>query len=376
MSEEFVEQVNVVQPMNDSEQMNVAEQMSEPTQTTEVVIDFKKEKKFCSGIGMNFFIFFLIANGLQLLVSGLVMALAPQMAVDNYGLYLVLAMAPMYVIGVPVLVKLCKRREAVQLTQHKLGFGNFVIFMTMCFALMIIGNFIGMFINFIIGLIKGAPVINSVDVLMNSSSLWANIIIVGICAPIFEELMFRKLIVDRMVRYGEATAIVVSGLMFGLFHGNFTQFFYAAALGMIFAFIYVKTGRLRYTIIAHMIINMSSTLMVPVLSKIDMAALDEITNLSMSMTGNVSEAAVAEMMTTLSGMIVPLVILMLFVMFEYGMALVGIIFLILRRKSFTCNAGTITLPKGKRASVVWFNVGMILFTISCLALFVYMILVG
>lgn len=370
MSEEFVEQVN------ESEQMNVAEQVSEPDQINEAVIDLKKEKKFCSGIGMNFFIFFLIANGLQLLVSGLVMALAPQMITDNYAWYMILAMAPMYVIAFPVLVLLCRRRETVQLTQHKLGFGNFVIFMTMCFALMIIGNFVGIFINYIIGLIKGSPVINSVDVLMNSSSLWANIIIVGLCAPIFEELMFRKLIVDRMVRYGEATAIVVSGLMFGLFHGNFTQFFYAAALGMIFAFIYVKTGRIRYTIIAHMIINMSSTLMVPVLSKIDMEALDEMTNLSMSMmSGNVSEAAIADMMTTLSGMIVPLVILMIYVMIEYGMALVGIVFLILRRKSFTCNAGIITLPKGKRASVVWFNVGMILFTISCLALFVYMILV-
>ena len=358
---------------------NLNQILEESEQIPIVALDLKAERKFCSGMGMNFFIFFLIANGLQLLVGGLILHLAPEMINDNYALYMILAMAPMYIIGVPVLWLLCKRREAVKLPQNKIGTGNYMIFLFMCFGVMIAGNIVGIIVNLIIGLIKGSPVINSVDLMMNSSTLWANILIVGICAPIFEEVMFRKFIVDRMVRYGEATAIVVSGLMFGLFHGNFTQFFYATALGILFAYIYVKTGKLRYTIFSHFIINMSSTLMVPVLQKLDMEKLEQMSDtleliIESGFSSDKAVALMTENMHQMVDMMVPLIILLVYEMVMYGMAFAGIVLLIARRKRFTCNPGQVTLPKGKRASVVWFNVGMILFTISCLVLFVYTIL--
>ena len=48
---------------------------------------------------------------------------------------------------------------------------------------------------------------------------------------------------------------MVSGLMFGLFHGNLNQFVYAFVLGLFLAFLYVKTGNLKITIALHMMIN-------------------------------------------------------------------------------------------------------------------------
>ena len=45
--------------------------------------------------------------------------------------------------------------------------------------------------------------------------------------------MFRKLLIDRIVPFGQRVAVVVSGLAFGLFHGNFYQFFYAFSLGAV-----------------------------------------------------------------------------------------------------------------------------------------------
>ena len=354
-----------MEPYTDLNQMSIAEP----------AVDLKKERKFCSGMGMNYFLFFLIANGLQIIVSALIMALKPEMVTDNYALYMIFAMAPMYLIGVPALWALCKRHPAVKLEKKKMSFGNFLILVMMCFGVMIIGNIIGLIVNAIIGLITGTPVINSVEVMLGSSTVWANILIAGICAPIFEELMFRKFLVDRMVRYGEATAVVVSGLMFGLFHGNFSQFFYAAALGCFFAYVYVKTGKIRYPIIIHMIINMSSTLMLPIMQMIDMDALESLSDASeMMLEGTVSTGLMNDMMAGLAEMIVPLLILMLYELVVYGMAIAGIVLLIVKRKQFTFKAGEVTLPKGKRASVVWGNVGMILFTVACLALFVMTIL--
>ena len=55
--------------------------------------------------------------------------------------------------------------------------------------------------------------------------------------------------------FGEKPAVILSGLAFGLIHGNLTQFFYAFGLGIAFGYIFVKTGKVKYPIILHMIIN-------------------------------------------------------------------------------------------------------------------------
>ena len=100
---------------------------------------------------------------------------------------------------------------------------------------------------------------------MENSNVIVRTLVVGIGAPVFEELIFRKVLIDRTVKYGEYVSIVLSGIMFGLLHGNFSQFFFAALIGMLFAYIYIRTGRIRYTIFLHMAINLSSALVLQTL---------------------------------------------------------------------------------------------------------------
>lgn len=89
------------------------------------------------------------------------------------------------------------------------------------------------------------------------------IIMVAVLAPIFEELVFRKLIIDRTRRYGEVTAIMFSALAFGLFHCNLYQLFYAFGIGLILGYVYVRSGNVILTIIIHMIINGTSSIFAP-----------------------------------------------------------------------------------------------------------------
>ena len=63
------------------------------------------------------------------------------------------------------------------------------------------------------------------DQLIRNSSLWVNLLTTVIMAPVVEELFFRKLVMDRLLGYGQKTAIIISGIMFGMAHGNFSQFF-------------------------------------------------------------------------------------------------------------------------------------------------------
>lgn len=74
-------------------------------------------------------------------------------------------------------------------------------------------------------------------------------------APVLEELVFRKLILNRTKGFGQTTAIVFSALCFGLFHQNLTRFMYAFSLGLFVGYVYIKTGKVVITMILHMLLN-------------------------------------------------------------------------------------------------------------------------
>lgn len=80
-------------------------------------------------------------------------------------------------------------------------------------------------------------------------------------APVLEELAFRKFLLDRIHPFGETVAALTSALLFGLFHGNAAQFPLAFGVGFISATVYMKTGRIAYSILLHMMINLTGTLL-------------------------------------------------------------------------------------------------------------------
>ena len=66
---------------------------------------------------------------------------------------------------------------------------------------------------------------------------------------------------------------MLSAVCFGLLHQNFFQFFYALGLGLLMGYLYVRTGKLRYTILLHAIINFMGGVIAPLLAPVaEMAA--------------------------------------------------------------------------------------------------------
>ena len=78
---------------------------------------------------------------------------------------------------------------------------------------------------------------------------------VGVGAPIAEELLFRGLVIRPLERYGKRFAIIVSALLFGLFHGNLIQAPYAALVGLILGYVAVEYS-IGWAIVLHMFNNM------------------------------------------------------------------------------------------------------------------------
>ena len=88
----------------------------------------------------------------------------------------------------------------------------------------------------------------------------ASVLAFAVVAPVAEEFIFRRLLLDRIRIFGDGAAILIGGAAVGLFHGNLNQTFYAFALGAVFTAIVLMTNRIRYTIAIHMFINGISVL--------------------------------------------------------------------------------------------------------------------
>ena len=93
----------------------------------------------------------------------------------------------------------------------------------------------------------------------SGQSVGLMILVVGIVGPVCEELMFRGIVFHRLKDWIKPqAAIAISALLFGIYHGNVVQFFYAACMGVMLAVIYEKTGTLWISIVAHMAANLWS----------------------------------------------------------------------------------------------------------------------
>ena len=160
------------------------------------------------------------------------------------------------IIGFPLILGLTRNIPTREIQKQKFGFFKFLPYIFMTFGIGIPLSCVGSIINTLLTLPFGGSNTSVILELLNSSSLLPRILVVGILAPIFEELIFRKVLIDRLSRYSTFLAVFVSGLFFGLYHGNFSQFFFATGIGLLFAFLYSKTGKIHLTIILHMIVNL------------------------------------------------------------------------------------------------------------------------
>lgn len=82
------------------------------------------------------------------------------------------------------------------------------------------------------------------------------ILVVGILVPVAEELLFRGLIFQRLAEEMKpVTAILLSALLFGIYHGNVVQGIYAFCIGALMALFYWKFQNLLAPILMHMLAN-------------------------------------------------------------------------------------------------------------------------
>lgn len=233
---------------------------------------------------------------------------------------------PLYVVGVPIYLLILRTVPAHPQPRSQLPASRFLVLLLICFPVTYLGNVIGSLLS---AALSGGTAQNGIETYLTDGgplALFTTIIV----APVVEEYVFRKQLLDRCGRYGEKTAMVFSALAFGLFHMNFYQFFYAFGVGLILAYVYLRTGSLRYPVLIHIIINFM-------------------------------------------GSAVPLFMmshgLELYLLADLGLAVAGLVVGVVHRKRFSLSPAPCELPREGRAKTVYGNAGFLVFALFCAVMF-------
>lgn len=229
--------------------------------------EFRKHvRRLCSYLGFSLCVLFVVVQFVsigisrfkQYLGSNMVMGLGAEvyklMNSDWFSLagYNLLA----YSVAVPAMMLVMRRVPEMRIEPKKMRISKLLMFFVLCMGSGYIFNMVGNIINLFLALMTGRSIYSMTpisDMMLDMSLITA--LYIGVLGPIIEEYIFRGLLLNRMRPLGERAAIIFSALMFGVLHGNLSQFLYASSIGLVLGYVASKTGRIFYSSILHIMVN-------------------------------------------------------------------------------------------------------------------------
>ncbi|MBQ8345144.1 MAG: CPBP family intramembrane metalloprotease [Clostridia bacterium] len=316
-------------------------------------------KRYFSLLGFGVFSMSVVTYLTQLLLMVALMNLAPSLASSTLVLT-VISFLGLYGFGLPCLLLALRRLPKAVPTRQKTSpafvFGGLLI----SFACVLAGNSVSSLLLSLAQSLLGVSPLNPVEVTLSGGTFWLNLAATALLAPILEELIFRKLLCDRLLPLGEGYAVVLSACIFALFHGNFYQLFYAFLIGLCFAYVYVKSGRLSLSILFHVAINLLFGVLPQLIT--EHLDLETVATLSAEWLAG-SEEAFEALTRLLSGpAMIPAVGYVLIGQIQSVGAMAGSILLsvLLFRRKLTLEKGSLLMPEGHTVSPVFLNFGVAL----------------
>jgi len=312
-----------------------------------------------NALGNRYLLFILLSQIIpflfQLLIIPGIPALSDYIENNTGRASLILTVLVFYMIDLPILFFAVRKIPKMKIEERNLGFLNFMIYAFIMAGLASMGSMVGTPIHLLLTVPFSSDEASSSQIveIMTSISIYERIIVMGLIGPAVEELIFRKLLIDRSIKYGEFFSIMLSGVLFGLFHGNFQQLFFASLAGFLFAYIYIRTGRIRYTIFLHMLMNLTTSIFTV---SIYMKALPFVSDIEAG--SDISNEGYLYIF-----------LLLIWMMFLFAVAVTGIVLLCLRWKRFKIYKAPNELSRSKIIGKTLAAPLMLSVVILCLAEF-------
>ena len=313
--------------------------------------DLRAARRDFSRLGLGAFAALIIGSALQILLSSVLSALGIEIF-DSWLLWVV-TFVPLYCVAVPIGLSIMRQVPAHPPESRPLGVGRFLSIMCISVFLMLVGSGLGIQLLGLLNRLLGTSTENPVLTYVSNDSLpILNILFLVLIGPLVEEYMFRKVFIDAARIYGERLALVTSALVFGLYHGNLSQFFYAFFLGLVFGYVYLETGWLRYSAALHILINFQGSFLAPIAAGIDQEALTEMDAEALLMDPAMLAAVLYSAFLSL-------------------LVVLGLILFLTSLRRIRFAPAEREIPRGRRFLTVWCNLGMGLLTAGCLSIFVF-----
>lgn len=254
----------------------------------------------------------------------------------------------LYCIVFPLVLLFLRRLPAAPPEKGRISAKHFFVFLLIGAALGYIGAVAGNLSGALLEDLFGFAMQNTVES-MNGYNLLLAAPIVVLVGPLVEELLFRKAILDRTRVYGEKLALVFSALLFAFFHTNLYQFFYAFLCGLVFGYLYLRTGKISVSYLMHALHNLLFCILPLALMRTEgyQAILD-------APTAEEQIAAVAANPSAFA-------LVAAYSLFEIAMMIAGLVLLGFYRKKIFFRQSECELPPDTEGAAGFVNVGVILY---------------
>lgn len=238
-------------------------------------MDAKGAKRVFSRVGFAAFAAMLSIQVVQTVLALLCAALAPELTYSSWYTWLLTGIST-FLVGYPLFFLITKSLPSYPAAQARFAPpGKMMKALVISFGFLYLFNYVSIGLVTLIGLLKGGEVANPLADVVEGANPLASFLFACVGAPVMEELVFRKRVIDKMRPFGDKMCIFASALLFGLFHGNLSQVLYAFALGAVFAYITLKTGSCRTSMVLHCVVNTFGTVLMPGLLSWSMALSEE-----------------------------------------------------------------------------------------------------
>jgi len=114
---------------------------------------------------------------------------------------------------------------------------------------------------YILQFLGEAPEESSIPIPQNLGEVFVTILVIAIAPAICEEILHRGLLLKAYENRGTMKAIVISGIMFGIFHFDITNLLGPILLGILFGYYVVRTNSIFAGVIAHFMNNFLATIL-------------------------------------------------------------------------------------------------------------------
>ena len=145
-------------------------------------------------------------------------------------------------------------KEEVFEKRNPMTAGTFIqllcVFLSAQFIFQIIVNLLEMLLNLV-----GLTAFAAIEMASTTGTNFSMFLYACILGPISEELLFRGVLLRTVRPWGKQTAILVSSVVFGLYHGNVAQIPFAFAVGMVLGYVTVEYS-ITWAIVLHIFNNM------------------------------------------------------------------------------------------------------------------------